>query len=173
MASSRKPNVNDSRESIRWFVRILKNLDTKQIKREQLGEYVNRPQLGKLCCYYYDPKTKETLPYWDRFPLVMPLDYQDNGYILGLNLHYLPPEARMVLFDQLFAVRARKDLTVENQILMSYMVLKRTSQFPGWRDCIKRYIPSHIQSRVLEIDPLSWKLAVALPTQMFVKKRPW
>lgn len=168
-----KPNVNDSRESIRWYTRILKNLNTREIKKEGLGQYVNKPGLGKLCCYYYDPKTKDTLPYWDKFPLVLPLDYQDNGYVLGLNMHYLPPQARKVLFDQLFAVRARKDLTQENQILMSYMILKRTSQFPGWRDCIKRYIPTHFESRILEIDPLSWKLAVALPTQQFVKKRPW
>lgn len=168
-----KPNVNDSRESIRWYTRILKNLNTREIKKEGLGQYVNKPGLGKLCCYYYDPKTKDTLPYWDKFPLVLPLDYQDNGYVLGLNMHYLPPQARKVLFDQLFAVRARKDLTQENQILMSYMILKRTSQFPGWRDCIKRYIPTHFESRILEIDPLSWKLVVALPTQMFVKKRPW
>jgi hypothetical protein len=168
-----KPSINDSRESIRWYTRILKNLNTREIRKEGLGEYVSFPQLGKLCCYWYDPKTKETLPYYDRFPLVMPLDYQDNGYVLGLNLHYLPPVARKVLFDQLFDVRARKDLTRENQIMMSYMVLKRTSQFPGWRDCIKRYIPSHFQSRILEIDPLSWKLAVALPTQQFVKGKPW
>lgn len=168
-----KPNVNDSRESIRWYTRILKNLNTREIKKEGLGQYVNKPGLGKLCCYYYDPKTKDTLPYWDKFPLVLPLDYQDNGYVLGLNMHYLPPQARKVLFDQLFAVRARKDLTQENQILMSYMILKRTSQFPGWRDCIKRYIPTHFESRILEIDPLSWKLAVALPTQQFIKKRPW
>lgn len=168
-----KPSINDSRESIRWYVRILKNLDTRAIRREGLGEYVSFPQLGKLCAYWYDPKTKDKLPFYDRYPLVMPLDYQENGYVLGLNLHYLPPDARKVLFDQLFAVRARKDLTRENQIMMSYMVLKRTSQFPGWRDCIKRYIPSHFRSRVLEIDPLSWKLAVALPTQQFVKGKPW
>jgi len=168
-----KPNINNARESIRWYVRILKNLNTREIRKEGLGEYVRRPQLGKLCCYYYDPKTKEQMPYWDKFPLMMPLDYQENGYILGLNFHYLPPDARKLLFDQLFAVRARKDLTVENQILMSYMILKRTSQFPGWRDCIKRYIPSHFRSRILEIDPLSWKLAIALPTQMFQKGKPW
>jgi len=168
------PNINNSRESIRWYVKLLKSLNARDIKKEGLGEFVNTPRLGKLCCYYYDAKTKDKLPYWDKFPIMMPLDYQkDKGTILGLNFHYLPPDARKILFDQLFAVRARKDLTVENQILMSYMVLKRTSQFPGWRDCIKRYIPDHFRSKILEIDPLSWKLAVALPTQMFQKKKPW
>jgi len=172
-----KPSINDTRESIRWYVRIMKNFNTREIRKEGLGEYVPYPQLGKLCFFQYSPKTKEQMPYWDKFPLALPLDYQDMGdkgkYILSLNMHYLPPEARKLLFDQLFAVRARKNLTVENQILMSYMILKRTSQFPGWRDCIKRYIPSHFRSRILEIDPLSWKLAIALPTQMFQKGKPW
>ena len=172
-----KPKNNDSREAIRWYVRVIKNFDTRQIKKENLGQYVRKPTVGRLACWYYDPKTKDKLPYWDKFPLVLPLDYQDMGskgrYILGLNLHYAPPDARKILFDQLFAVRARKDLTPDNSILMSYMVLKRTSQFPGWRDCIKRYIPSYFKSKILEINPENWNLVVSLPTQVFTPRRPW
>ena len=171
-----KPSINNSRESIRWYVKILKNLGTKQIRREGIGEYVKAPVVGNLYAMYYDPKTKKQMPYYDKFPLIMPLDYQSvkgQRYYLSLNFHYLPPDARKILFDQLFAVRARKELTVQNQILMSYMILKRTSQFPGWRDCIKRYIPSHIRSKILQIDPLSWKMVVALPTAHWVKGKPY
>jgi hypothetical protein len=168
-----KPNPNDTRESIRWYTRVLKNLNMREIKKEGLGHIVPKPAMGKLCCYWYQAKTADVLPYWDKFPLVMPLDWQENGYLLGLNLHYLPPAARRILFDQLLAVRARKDLTQENQILMSYMILKRTTKFPGWRDCIKRYIPSYFRSQVLEIEPDAWNLAVSLPTSQFVKGKPY
>ena len=30
--------------------------------------------IGKMYFYYYDPKTKEKLKYYDRFPLVIPIE---------------------------------------------------------------------------------------------------
>jgi hypothetical protein len=170
--SKKKPSVNNARESVRWYTRIIKNLNMKEIRKEGIGDVVSGPHMGKMCCFYYDPKLKRELPYYDRFPLVIPLDPKPDGF-LGLNLHYLPPAARQVLFEQLFAVRARRDLTQENQILMTYAVLKHTTKFPGWKDCIKRYLANHYRSKIIEIDPMSWKLCVALPTSQFQKGSPY
>ena len=40
--------------------------------------------IGKMYCYWYDPKTKDKLPRWDRFPLVIPIERYGDGF-LGLN----------------------------------------------------------------------------------------
>ena len=46
----------------------------------------NKPFYGKLNMFFYDPKHKKTLPYYDTFPLVLPLETYNDGF-LGLNLH--------------------------------------------------------------------------------------
>ena len=43
--------------------------------------------IGRMYFYFYDPKTKDTLPYYDKFPLVIPIERYPDGF-LGLNLHY-------------------------------------------------------------------------------------
>ena len=65
-----------------------------------------------LYMYMYDPKLKATLPYYDRFPLVFPFSKTPDGFI-GLNMHYLPYQLRMVLLDRLltFRTNARMDET--------------------------------------------------------------
>lgn len=168
------PNPNNARESMRWYVRIIKNFPSNmaEIKKEKIGQIVAHPQMGKMCHYHYDPKLKAQLPYYDRFPLVIPLDPKPDG-ILGLNVHYLPPGARETLFSSLMTLNSRKDLTPDSQIMLTYIMLKETSRFPGWRDCIKRYLSSHVRSPVLEIDPTAWDLAIQLPTAHWAKGRPY
>jgi hypothetical protein len=58
---------------------------------------------GKLFFFYYDPKHKETLPYYDQFPLVIPFA-KEKGAFRGLNLHYLDYQMRMALFNELLKV---------------------------------------------------------------------
>ena len=72
----------------------LKNLvkdtpdDTLNLKNQ------NRPQFlqSHANAYFYDPKTKQQMKYYDRFPLIMCVQMYNNG--LGLNFHYLPPMLR-------------------------------------------------------------------------------
>ena len=53
------------------------------------GKLNSRPSAGRLNMYFYDPKTKKKLPYYDTFPLVLPVDTFRGGFV-GLNFHYLP-----------------------------------------------------------------------------------
>ena len=50
--------------------------------------------------FFYDPKLKATLPYYDRFPLVLPLK-RFQMVFLGINFHYLPIPLRIRLLDRL------------------------------------------------------------------------
>ena len=48
--------------------------------------------LGKMYFYFYDPKTKKTMPYYDKFPLVIPIESYADGFRTESALHQ--PEAK-------------------------------------------------------------------------------
>jgi hypothetical protein len=123
--------------------------------------------LGRMYFFYYDPKLKSSLPYYDRFPLVLPIEQYSDG-ILGLNLHYIHPKQRIILLDKLseFANNDKYDKTTK--IRMSYDTLKSASKLFEATPCIKRYLFSHVESRFLEISADEWDIAALLPVSSFV-----
>ena len=64
------------------------------------GKRRSSPFFGRLNMFFYDPKFKKKLPYYDTFPLVLPLETYNDGF-LGVNLHYLPIPLRIKLLDRL------------------------------------------------------------------------
>ena len=50
------------------------------------GKRDNQPFYGRLNMFFYDPKYKKTLPYYDTFPLVLPLEkYPDESTRLAVD----------------------------------------------------------------------------------------
>jgi len=81
-----------SNESLKWLmakiadvrgVRVAKGISNEKVRQ------VNKFILGGLYCFYYNPKGKTDLPYYDQFPMVLALERYNDGF-LGLNFHYLP-----------------------------------------------------------------------------------
>lgn len=169
-----------SRESVQWLnkkVSLLKNPGS--MRRDIAAEkdrYRNKFLLGTntkfllggLYFYYYNPKTKDDLPYYDMFPLVMPLEKYSDGF-LGLNFHYLPPKYRIVFLSKLMG-RAIYDENDEiRRVKITYDILQATRRYREFRPCVKRYLHSHIKSRVLAVMPDEWDVACMLPVQAFRK----
>lgn len=127
----------------------------------------NSTFIGKMYFYFYNPKTKDKLPYYDRFPLVIPIEQYDDGF-LGLNLHYVNPKQRLILLDKLseYANNSKYDKTTK--LRLSYDLLSRASKIFETTPCIKRYLFSHIESRFMEIDADEWDIAALLPVESFV-----
>ena len=139
------------------------------------GETVAEALIGKMFMYFYDAKTKEDLPYWDKFPLIFVVELLDDGW-LGLNLHYLPLLLRTKLFDKLLEYADDKSLSKIDKLRLSYGLLKSVSQFPEVRPTLKRYLASHVKSELLKIEPIDWEIAVFLPVEQFQKapkERVW
>jgi hypothetical protein len=139
------------------------------IKAETERE-TNRFTLGGLYCFYYDPKTKDDLPYWDKFPLVLVLERYNDGF-LGLNLHYLPIRHRAAFLDKLmdYAVMKGDDIM---KMRVTYDILTSTKRFREFKPCIKRYLFPHLKSRILKIQPDEWEVAVFLPMHQFKGAKP-
>ena len=90
-------------QSRKWFQKSVRQLGTvspKAILKDTALTPRSKGIAGRMYMYFYDPKYKETLPYYDRFPLIILVDKVEGGFT-GLNLHYLPPNLRAKFFDKL------------------------------------------------------------------------
>lgn len=126
--------------------------------------------VGRMYTYQYDPKLKDILPVWDKFPLVIPIEMYADGF-LGINLHYLDPYSRLVLLDRLgdFVNNDKYDDTTKFRL--SYDLLNKSKRYKLIQDCLKRYLLTHIVSSVIYIEPNNWETAIFLPTQKMVYKK--
>ena len=126
--------------------------------------------VGRMYTYQYDPKLKDILPVWDKFPLVIPIEMYADGF-LGINLHYLDPYSRLILLDRLgdFVNNDKYDDTTKFRL--SYDLLNKSKRYKLIQDCLKRYLLTHIVSSVIYIEPNNWETAIFLPTQKMVYKK--
>lgn len=168
-----------SRQSMTWLnqkVAQLRNPSalvrpmTKETSRYTKPTDRQKFLMGGLYFFVYDPKTKEELPYYDKFPLVMPLKRESDGFI-GLNLHYLPIRYRIAFMKKLFQYAVYNDEDEIKRIRITYDILNSSSKFKEFRPCIKKYLYGHVKSRILAVEPQEWDIALYLPLQQF-KKAP-
>jgi hypothetical protein len=120
---------------------------------------------GGLYLFRYDPKHKDTLPYYDTMPLVLPFSTAPGGF-LGINLHYLPYGLRFKLMGALLElVRDISDPTSLAQV--SWNMLNGSSKYRGVAPCVKHYLSSHVRSQFLNIPNDQWLAAVMMPLEQF------
>lgn len=129
---------------------------------------VTRIMPGEMYLFNYDPKLKKSLPYYDTFPLIFPLEEHGKSF-LGINLHYLPLRQRAVLMDALYNLATDKRYDDNTRLRISYSILKASTKTRFFKPCVKRYLRSHIKSRFLKINAKEWDVALFLPLQRFQK----
>jgi len=166
----RKGITPRSKESRAWFMNKAKNLNVSRSKlmKEDPIELRSRPAVGKMYMYFYDPKHKETLPYYDRFPLIVMVGPAPKGF-MGLNLHYLPLATRAKFLDALLDTINNERYDESTRFRLSYEMLKRASKLKAFRPCLKRYLSSHVRSRLAMVPAPEWEIATFLPTADFEK----
>jgi len=159
------PRTNASRAWLRAKVKDLKPTSSGLMKdRDRLK---TTSMIGKMYFYFYDPKTKDSMPYYDQFPLVIPIEKYNDGF-LGLNLHYIHPKHRMVLLDKLSDTMSNDTYDEKTKLKINYRYLAAASRIFEANPCIKRYLFTQIQSRFLEITADEWDIAAMLPLESFV-----
>ena len=159
------PRTNASRAWLRAKVKDLKPTSSALMRdRERLK---GTSMIGKMYFYFYDPKTKDSMPYYDRFPLVIPIEKYNDGF-LGLNLHYIHPKHRMILLDKLSDTMSNDTYDEKTKLKINYRYLAAASRIFEANPCIKRYLFTQIESRFLEITADEWDIAAMLPLESFV-----
>lgn len=139
-------------------------IDPKNVRQS-----LNQNNIGQMFMFFYDPKHKQTLPYYDKFPLVFPVELYRDGF-LGINLHYLPRKLRATLMDALYMTINNRKNDKTTRLRLSYEILSASARMRYFKPCLKRYLASHVQQKFLYIDPTNWDKALMLPTERFVKK---
>jgi hypothetical protein len=163
-----------SKESLKWLASRISEIKNpgvipKGISKETYRN-TTRFRLGGLYCFYYDPKGKETLDYYDRFPMVLTLERYNDGF-LGLNLHYLPFQYRVAFLGKLLKFAVMDDAGEIQRLRITYDILTASKRLKEFRPCVKRYLTNHIQSKILAIQPNEWDIAAFLPIQQFRKAK--
>jgi hypothetical protein len=158
-----------SKVSLEWFREKASNrrlsADSILNGKDYTNNRSNAPIIGSMFLFQYDAKYKETLPYWDMFPLVFPIEMDSKGF-LGINLHYLPPTLRASLFDGLTRFKSK---TASKDLAINYQILTKYSSLSYFKPCVKRYLYGHVRSKFMYIEPEEWPIAIFLPLQKFQK----
>ena len=129
------------------------------------GKRNNKPFYGRLNMFFYDPKFKKTLPYYDAFPLVLPLEIYSDGF-LGINLHYLPIPLRIKLLDKLVDYSNNTKFDESTKLMVDYKKLKRINLI---KPTIHKYLAGQTKSQFRRIDADEFTIATLLPVQRFKK----
>ena len=111
--------------------------------------------------FFYDFKFKTRLPYYDTFPLVLPLELMKGGFI-GLNFHYLPG-VDLHFYNNYNHLLVIQSLT-NQQKYKTYQQVKSNKYVKA---SIKRYLYSHVRSNFLRVNVDEMALAAYLPVGQF------
>ena len=141
------------KEPYQWYRNRIKELGTpSQAQLIRDGKITGRVNFGALNMFIYDPKLKNKLPYYDTFPLVLPIERYRDGF-LGINFHYLPYALRARLMSRL-------DPNANYSALKNVRLVKPT---------LKRYLNSNVRSRFRKLEEEDFMTAIMLPVQRFRK----
>jgi len=130
---------------------------------------------GEMYMFYYDAKLKDTLPYWDMFPLIFPFKKLSDG-MLGLNMHYLPYHMRIKLLDRLMVYRNNTLMDETTRLRFSWATIEGVSKLNIAKPCVHRYLADHVKSPFRKVEPNDWATALMLPVERFVganKQQVW
>ena len=152
-------------KSQRWY-RNAVSLIADRVSAGKLmgqGKLLGRPSAGRMAMFYYDPKYKNTLPYYDRVPLVLPVD-TIKGDFEGLNFQYLPYALRYRLLQNLQGYATNDKFNRTTRLDVDYSNIAGEGLV---KPAIKKYLYAHVRSRFLRIDADEMAIAINLPVADF------
>ena len=138
--------------------------------KEDPIELRNTFRPGNMFMFFYDPKTKDTLPYYDKFPLVIVVGKAEGGFY-GLNLHYVSPLLRAKLLSALMDNTNNTKYDETTRFKINYAMLNRTSKLRFYKPCFKHYLLDNVRSRLAHVPAPEWEIATFLPMADWKKSR--
>ena len=157
-----------TRQSRRWFQKKAQqmNITPRNLMRDERVSVSSTAGVGSMCMFIYDAKGKETLPYWDRFPLSIIVGPAEKGFY-GINLHYLPMVLRAQFLDSLLDFTNNKKLDDSTKFQLTYNLLQKAAKTKYFKPCFKHYLTSQVQGNIATVSASEWEIAAFLPTADF------
>lgn len=161
-----------TKNSQKWFQKKVQELtipNRKALLKDDALERTGRNIRGNMYMYFYDPKHKETLPYYDRFPLTIMIDAAPGGFY-GLNLHYLNYPVRARFLDELMNLAPNNVKDTTRLVKLRYDLLQSVRKYKEFKPCFKHYLGKHVVSQFSRVPMTDWEIAIFLPIEQFKKK---
>lgn len=162
-----------SKQSMLWFknnVKKLGDVNQRSLLKDPALDVTKNPKPGDMMMYFYDPKFKEELPYYDRFPLTLLIQPAKGGFH-GLNLHYLAPGVRARFLDELMELAPKNMNDTSRLVRLRYNLLKGAAKYKEFKPCFKHYLMDHVESQIVRVPMTEWEIAIFLPTEQFKKQK--
>lgn len=155
--------------AVRWFSKAVAGIASNNRKMPEGLYTINgreHPFYGEMALFGYDAKHKDTLPYWDAYPLIIVTNIRANGFS-GFNLHYMPPQARKEIVKYLihYKNKSKSPLLYANRVVPILNQLSKSDI----AFCYKNYLGGHVRSKFVIVGKDYWELACELPLQEFRK----
>lgn len=163
-----RSKVGDKERSVQWYqsqVSKLGTINTNQLLRQ--GKLTTQIFPGFMYLFAYDPKMKDTLPYYDRFPLVLPFRKVPGGFY-GINMHYIPYLLRVRMLRFLHQYASDQNMDEKTRLRLNWRLLESSSRLKPMQVSVKHYLLEHVRTRFLKIPYNDWVIASQLPVDRFV-----
>ena len=162
------PRTKESRAWFRKKVQNMRGINRRELMRSDPLEKRNRSAIGSMYMFFYDAKHRETLPYWDSFPLIVAVGPAQGGFY-GLNLHYLPIPLRAKMLDALMDITNNKKYDESTRFEVSYETLQRIAKLKYYKPCFKHYLTKQVEGQLAYVPPPEWEIATFLPVAQWNK----
>jgi hypothetical protein len=157
------PRSQEARDWFRKKAQSLGRVNRLDLMKDDQTKLSNRQLVGSMNMFFYDPKHKDTLPFYDKFPLAIVVGPAPGGFF-GLNLHYLPPVLRAKFLDTLLEITNNKSYDETTKFQLNYKLLNASSKMRYFKPCYKHYLTAHVKSRFARVHAPEWEIATFLPT---------
>jgi len=160
-----------TKDSQKWFQGKLQDMtmpSRQKLLKDPALERTERDLIGSMYMYFYDPKHKKTLPYYDRFPLTIMVQEAKDGFH-GLNLHYLNYNTRAAFLDELMGLAPNKLQNDTRIRKLRYELLQKSRKYKEFKPCFKHYLTKHVKSKLTRVPMTEWEIAIFLPVEQFRK----
>ena len=160
-----------TKASQEWFKKNVTNLTVSRqgVLKDTALDRTSQNIRGNMYMYFYDPKHKATLPYYDRFPLTIMVDGAPGGFY-GLNLHYLNYNVRAKFLDDLMAFGPAQAKESSRLTKLRYNLISSVRKYKEFKPCFKHYLGKHVVSQFSRVPMTDWEIAIFLPVEQFRKK---
>jgi hypothetical protein len=162
--------------ALKWYHTFIKSR-YKHISRHDIRNAPNvrqvvRPTWGGMYTFRYVPKGKDSLPYYDSWPLVIPFKRITGGKIYAFNLHYLPPKKRVKVLFGLSNLMEEAKINNISSGSSDYFDLNTLNVrwfhtdrrlLKDLKKCTRTYLISHIRGKPIEFPTHTWPIVSFLP----------
>jgi len=106
---------------------------------------------------------------YDAYPLIFLLARTPDS-LEGINFHYMTPKQRIVLLGRMFEYLNSEDFDDRTKLFSVKFrrTIKNNKLFKYARACYREYKPGRIDSKIIQVHPMDWELAITVPTERFV-----